>query len=48
MSMALGFLTPIAMRAAQNYAIKFVEGRLADSQFAGFMPEEPDHVQPDR
>jgi len=48
-SMALGFLTPIVMRAAQNYAIQFIEGRLAESPWAaGLMPQEGSRVQPDQ
>ncbi|WP_169977990.1 hypothetical protein [Tautonia rosea] len=55
MSMALGFLAPIALRAAQNYAIQFVEDRLlAPSAGMGPTPEEearrvqPDHPTPGR
>ncbi|WP_152052599.1 hypothetical protein [Tautonia marina] len=54
-SMALGFLAPIALRAAQNYAIQFVEDRLlAPSAGMGPTPEEearrvqPDHPTPGR
>jgi len=49
-SMALGFAAPIAMRAAQNYAIQFIEGRLAESQWGGFMPDQQEgsRVQPDQ
>jgi len=49
-SMALGFVAPIAMRAAQNYAIQFIEGRLAESPWAaGLMPQqEGSRVQPDQ
>ncbi|MEW4566896.1 hypothetical protein AB1L88_03425 [Tautonia sp. JC769] len=54
-SMALGFLAPIALRAAQNYAIQFVEDRLlAPSAGMGSTPEEearrvqPDHPAPGR
>ncbi|RUL83898.1 hypothetical protein [Tautonia sociabilis] len=48
-SMALGFLAPIALRAAQNYAIQFIEGRLAESPWAaGGRPEEGSRVQPDQ
>jgi hypothetical protein len=48
-SMALGFLAPIALRAAQNYAIQFVEDRLlAPSAGMGPTPEEEARrVQPD-
>jgi hypothetical protein len=49
LSMALGFAAPIAMRAAQNYAIQFIEGRLAESQWGGLMPDqEGSRVQPDQ
>ena len=49
LSMVLGFLAPIAMRAAQNYALKFVETQLADSPMADFMgTEEGSRVQPDQ
>ena len=51
-SMALGFLAPIALRVAQNYAIQFIEDRLlapSSSPWAGPSPEEEGRgFQPDQ